>query len=893
MASLPVSGTESPGKRTLTEAIAPIQAASVQRRADAAGPRSVEVGPPRRDDSLLRVFGRRDARPSGAPGTGRTMPAGVQDKMERAFAADFSTVRIHEGERASTLGAIAYAQGEVIHFAPGRYDPHSLSGQALLGHELAHVVQQRAGRVSVPSPDDATAAARQAAGACGDAHAAVVDDPALEAEADRQGTAAARGEAAVTDRAAGSAAAVAPGAAVQRRTDGMPIQRVGELVAAGHQAGRAPGGGGDRNRGRDPGGQHGTEDAVPGLDLPEALRPLVQALLAAIRDGHLVISAAQRDALLRLLHSVIEELRGPALVGSGHELNGLDGRALLPLSRVISFVLQTDVTPFLGGVDILLEPRFFQRHPLDVTGLDLGGAARPHSPPGRAVESGAAPAHVFGPPLPPGVRQWITHLVLYPHALREVQWTYEAVQFDAPSAALLVPMIVGHLPFPQAQVRRAAQIFAASGQQVHAVKGWIDAGRKPQQAPQAPHVHPLVGPPQPALDALLGAGAHAQITGAITAGHCVFEANPFVVAHARTLLAEGMAPANVRTLLVNVCGHTARRTVFDRAVRIARGMHRSGCAFLQIYTFIHHHPAVALAKANQRALLNPGNRRNALLRRTEQAGDITAADLVRVLGILAPLGLGAAALLTNRFPATLGLTLPRLHARLENFTGAGLHDQNIAIGDVSDEFTAIENSINQRLQRGQMSAEGAGWAHSAFRLLTQATRAQMLQFLGHAAIRGHMASKNANPLFHLLQFARYHTGAAPGGFAPVTVPVRHRTGLRHVDIDASIIDHIRERHTWENFRFTPDIINRADTTTYFPATITDRDLRQQIEQTLGRPEVCNGEWNNGVIQVDALQIRIEFGGRNYRIRSYFYVVGAGTRVRREVLHAIHACFPFL
>ncbi len=63
--------------------------------------------------------------------------------MERAFGADFSDVRVHEGGSASALGALAMAQGDALHFAPG--SSASSSGNELMGHELAHVVQQRAG----------------------------------------------------------------------------------------------------------------------------------------------------------------------------------------------------------------------------------------------------------------------------------------------------------------------------------------------------------------------------------------------------------------------------------------------------------------------------------------------------------------------------------------------------------------------------------------------------------------------------------------------------------------------------------------------------------------------------------------------------------------------------
>ncbi|MEI7025313.1 eCIS core domain-containing protein [Paenibacillus sp. y28] len=101
----------------------------------------------------------------------------VQGKMEKAFNSDFSGVKIHEGSDASEIGALAYTQGSDIHFAPGRYQPNTQSGQELLGHELAHVVQQRQGRVRPTT---------QAKGI------PINDDAALEKEADQLGSKAAR-----------------------------------------------------------------------------------------------------------------------------------------------------------------------------------------------------------------------------------------------------------------------------------------------------------------------------------------------------------------------------------------------------------------------------------------------------------------------------------------------------------------------------------------------------------------------------------------------------------------------------------------------------------------------------------------------------------------------------
>lgn len=132
-------------------------------------------------------------------GSGSAMPEAVQAKMESAFGADFSSVRIHEGAQASAMGALAYTQGTDVHFAPGHYQPGSQSGQELLGHELAHVVQQSQGRVQ---------ATTQAKGV------EVNDDSSLEREADEMGARAARGEPVGT--ATSGSLATSGGAVVQR-----------------------------------------------------------------------------------------------------------------------------------------------------------------------------------------------------------------------------------------------------------------------------------------------------------------------------------------------------------------------------------------------------------------------------------------------------------------------------------------------------------------------------------------------------------------------------------------------------------------------------------------------------------------------------------------------------
>ncbi|WP_081987792.1 DUF4157 domain-containing protein [Sphingomonas sp. 37zxx] len=103
-------------------------------------------------------------------GRGNPLSDSVRAKMEAAFGTDFSRVRVHEGPQAARIGAIAFTTGHDIYFAPGQYRPETVQGQQLLGHELAHVVQQRQGRVKAPGSG-----------------VSVVQDHALEAEADRLG----------------------------------------------------------------------------------------------------------------------------------------------------------------------------------------------------------------------------------------------------------------------------------------------------------------------------------------------------------------------------------------------------------------------------------------------------------------------------------------------------------------------------------------------------------------------------------------------------------------------------------------------------------------------------------------------------------------------------------
>ena len=101
------------------------------------------------------------------------LPGAIRAKMEASFGADLSGVELYESQTVADAGAQAMTMGNKIGFAPGELDFVSGAGQALLGHELSHVVSQARGEVT---------------------GSGFPNDHALEARADREGALAAAGE---------------------------------------------------------------------------------------------------------------------------------------------------------------------------------------------------------------------------------------------------------------------------------------------------------------------------------------------------------------------------------------------------------------------------------------------------------------------------------------------------------------------------------------------------------------------------------------------------------------------------------------------------------------------------------------------------------------------------
>ena len=77
---------------------------------------------------------------------GQPLDAATRSFFEPRFGHDFSKVRVHAdakaAESARAVNALAYTAGRDVVFGQGQYFPATLTGQKLMAHELAHVVQQ-------------------------------------------------------------------------------------------------------------------------------------------------------------------------------------------------------------------------------------------------------------------------------------------------------------------------------------------------------------------------------------------------------------------------------------------------------------------------------------------------------------------------------------------------------------------------------------------------------------------------------------------------------------------------------------------------------------------------------------------------------------------------------
>jgi hypothetical protein len=120
---------------------------------------------------------------SSAPSAdGTRLPEATEERASRFLQYNFAQVRVHADHSGETvtggLEARAATIGQDIFFAPGEYQPGTTEGERLIGHELAHVIQQEGGEPARGGPADTQRAADSAGEAVARGQSSRIGQPA-------------------------------------------------------------------------------------------------------------------------------------------------------------------------------------------------------------------------------------------------------------------------------------------------------------------------------------------------------------------------------------------------------------------------------------------------------------------------------------------------------------------------------------------------------------------------------------------------------------------------------------------------------------------------------------------------------------------------------------------
>src|SRR4051794_15274597 len=84
---------------------------------------------------------------SGLNSSGQPLDAGATGYFESRLGHNFGNIQVHDNNEAAqsarTLDADAYALGNDVVFAHGKFRPGTFQGDLLLAHELVHTLQQQ------------------------------------------------------------------------------------------------------------------------------------------------------------------------------------------------------------------------------------------------------------------------------------------------------------------------------------------------------------------------------------------------------------------------------------------------------------------------------------------------------------------------------------------------------------------------------------------------------------------------------------------------------------------------------------------------------------------------------------------------------------------------------
>ena len=88
----------------------------------------------------------------------------MNEKLSQHFGVSMNGLKVFENENLNQLGETAFAHGNEIHVAKGKFAPDTAHGQEVLMHEAAHVVQQGMGMTHGAGPESAALEAQAQSG---------------------------------------------------------------------------------------------------------------------------------------------------------------------------------------------------------------------------------------------------------------------------------------------------------------------------------------------------------------------------------------------------------------------------------------------------------------------------------------------------------------------------------------------------------------------------------------------------------------------------------------------------------------------------------------------------------------------------------------------------------
>ena len=349
------------------------------------------------------------------------------------------------------------------------------------------------------------------------------------------------------------------------------------------------------------------------------------------------------------------------------------------------------------------------------------------------------------------------------------------------------------------------------------------------------------------------------------------------------LLGQGISVANIGAL------HAAQPAVAGNlhGCNTVRMLQARATPWANLVAFINAHAALVVTQAG-----------HDLVDHLMQRAGATSVNVSGLVLNHLPAGFSTAqhlALLQTHLP---DLSLALLLRRLSEF---GLPGQvagpllgaavgvPMAPGAMNTQLTNDLQQLNQSMNQRHIP----GNVQNAVRMAFQARnwRAhQLTAFFGRPAVSPLLQNGAAtNPAFWLARFAFHNM--APSALAPPsgvvqTVPVAHALlGAVNVHITHWIINHVRNRHTWEHFDFQHAVLPDRDPSTNFAL---GTNVQPVIAGILGNPAVAAAVFDNRVIQVGSYSLRIQPDPVNagYRLSAFFLGIAAGTPIPYAVLRGM-------